>query len=263
MKCCIVRDLLPGYVDGLNSEETDAEVKKHLERCVDCRKICAQMSAELPKETLPEKKEVDFLQTLKVRIRQRYTFGAFLICVVLIGVTSFLRSCDLPVAYDPKKMTVELYQRAYTPNDYGLMKWTSVEALDPGTAQAVARGEYEIMDEIRLVLKECVRSDDLTSRGRTIERDGEKVRVVYYCYTRSLWNSLFSPGDNGFVNSSVSTGAIYEADFFRGESVENYEPRMREIYYLPMGNMNRLSLFSDEEFDALREDAVLVWSGKI
>lgn len=57
MKCCIVRDLLPGYVDGLNSEETDAEVKKHLEDCADCRKICAQMSAELPKETLPEKKK--------------------------------------------------------------------------------------------------------------------------------------------------------------------------------------------------------------
>ena len=38
---------------------------------------------------------------------------------------------------------------------------------------------------------------------------------------------------------------------------------MREIYYLPMGNMNRLSLLSNEEFEALKEDAVLVWSGKI
>ena len=71
MKCCIVRDLLPGYVDGLNSEETDAEVKKHLEDCADCRKIYEQMSAELPKATLPEKKEVDFLLKLKVRIRQK------------------------------------------------------------------------------------------------------------------------------------------------------------------------------------------------
>ena len=64
------------------------------------------------------------------------------------------------------------------------------------------------------------------------------------------------------MNSSVSTGAIYEAEFFR-DPVENYEPRMREIYYLPMGNMNRLSLLSNEEFEALKEDAVLVWSGKI
>ena len=38
---------------------------------------------------------------------------------------------------------------------------------------------------------------------------------------------------------------------------------MREIYYLPMRNMDRLGRLSDEEFDALREKATLVWSGVI
>lgn len=27
MKCCIVKDLLPGYIDGLTSEETNEEMK--------------------------------------------------------------------------------------------------------------------------------------------------------------------------------------------------------------------------------------------
>ena len=27
MKCCIVKDLLPGYIDGLTSEETNEEVE--------------------------------------------------------------------------------------------------------------------------------------------------------------------------------------------------------------------------------------------
>lgn len=258
MKCCIVRDLLPGYVDGLNSEETDAEVKKHLENCADCRKICEQMSAELPKETLPEKKEVDFLLKLKVRIRQKYVCYAFLIGAFLVCVTSFLKDFAIPVAYNPEKMTVEVFQTS----EYHPTQRSGAETSCSASAEAVVGEESDLAEEIRLVLKECVRSDGLTSRGRTIERDGEKVRVVYYCYTRSLWNSLFYPGENGFVNSSVSTGAIYEAEFFR-DPVENYEPRMREIYYLPMGNMNRLSLLSDEEFEALKEDAVLVWSGKI
>ena len=32
MKCCIVKDLLPGYIDGLTSEETNEEMKMHLEK---------------------------------------------------------------------------------------------------------------------------------------------------------------------------------------------------------------------------------------
>ena len=33
MKCCIVRDLLPGYIDGLTSSETNEEIERHLEEC--------------------------------------------------------------------------------------------------------------------------------------------------------------------------------------------------------------------------------------
>lgn len=262
MKCCIVRDLLPGYIDGLNSEETDMEVRKHLESCTACRTVCEQMSAKLPDETPPKKKEIDFLKKLKIRMGQRYAFGAFLICAFLFGVIGFLKAYDLPVPYDPEKMTVELFQKVRTLNDYGLMEWSMVDAPDSETAEAVGAEAYDTVDELRLVLKECVRSDGLTSRGRTIRRDGETVRVVYYCYTRSLWNSLLHPGNNGFVDSSIYAGAIYETNFFR-QSLENYEPRMREIYYLPMGNMNRLGRLSDEEFDAQKENAVLVWSGEI
>lgn len=262
MKCCIVKDLMPGYIDGLNSKETDMEVQKHLESCAACRAVYEQMTAELSDEAPPEKRDVDFLKKLKMRIRRRYVFGAFLICAAAIGVVSCLKAYDLPVPYDPERMTIGLFARAYTPNDYGLMAWSDVESLDPQTAEAAADGAYDTVDELRFVLQECVRSDDMTSRGRTIRRDDETVRVVYYCYTRSLWNSLFHPGVNGYVDSSVYRGAIYEKNFFR-ESLEKYEPMMREIYYLPMGNMNRLSGLTDEEFDALKEDAVLVWSGVI
>lgn len=262
MKCCIVKDLLPGYIDGLNSEETDAEVRMHLEGCGACRAVYEQMMAELADEAPPEKRDVDFLKKLKTGIRRRYVFGAFLICAAVIGVVSCLKAYDLPVPYDPERMTIGLFARAYTPNDYGLMVWSDVENLDPQTAEAAAGGAYDTVDELRFVLQECVRSDDITSRGRTIRRDGETVRVVYYCYTRSLWNSLFHPGVNGYVDSSVYRGAIYEKNFFR-ESLEKYEPMLREIYYLPMGNMNRLTGLTDEDFDALSEDAVLVWSGVI
>jgi len=261
MKCCIVRDLLPGYLDELTSEETNEEVKKHLEDCAACRTVYEQMSAELRTKDLPEKKEIDFLRKLKIRIRQRYMFGAFLFCALLISVVSFLKAYDLPVSYDPERMTVELFQETYTTNDYGLMEWTSAYTLEP-EAESVSGGDYDTRDRIHLVLKEGAGRFDSTSRGRTLRRDGESVRVVYYCYTRSLWERLFDAENNRGTSSSISTGMIYESNFFR-ISPENYQPKLREIYYLPMGNMNQLDRLSDKEFDAQRENAVLVWSGVI
>lgn len=259
MKCCVVRDLLPGYLDGLTSEETNEEAERHLKDCTACKKVYDQMSAKILTEELPKRGEVDFLKKLRRRIRQKHAFGAFLICALAILVVGFLTSYDVPVAYDPEKMTVGMSQIAYVPNDYGLMEWVHMDVLESETAQAVARGDYDAMDEIRLILQESVQSDGLTSSGRTIERNGETVRVVYYCYTRTLWNHLF-PETANFMDHSVSCGNIYEGSFFR-ES--NYRTKRREIYYLPMGNMNRLDRLSNEEFDAWKEQAVLVWSGVI
>ena len=39
MKCYIVKDLLPGYIDGLTCEETNAEIREHLKGCQDCRRV--------------------------------------------------------------------------------------------------------------------------------------------------------------------------------------------------------------------------------
>lgn len=64
------------------------------------------------------------------------------------------------------------------------------------------------------------------------------------------------------MDHSVAQGAVYETDFFQKASID-YQPEMREIYYLPLGNMNRLDRLSDEEFDMQKEEAVLVWKGVI
>ena len=38
MKCSIIQDLLPLYVDGVVSEDTAQAVEEHLETCEACRK---------------------------------------------------------------------------------------------------------------------------------------------------------------------------------------------------------------------------------
>ncbi len=50
MKCAIIRDLLPSYVDGLTSEESNQEIEKHLESCEACREYLASMRKEIVSE---------------------------------------------------------------------------------------------------------------------------------------------------------------------------------------------------------------------
>ena len=38
MKCEIIRDLLPSYLDELTSAESNQAIEEHLQECKDCRK---------------------------------------------------------------------------------------------------------------------------------------------------------------------------------------------------------------------------------
>ena len=65
LRCEIVQDLLPSYVDGLTSDETNEAIKDHLADCVSCRDMYERMkadetSAEENSEVMEkEKKEIN------------------------------------------------------------------------------------------------------------------------------------------------------------------------------------------------------------
>jgi len=85
LKCHIVKDLLPGYVDGLLGAETTAEVEQHLKECNGCRSDYEKMKS-LVKTQLPETtdKEVDYLK--KVRSKALVTAVCLFVVGVLIGM---------------------------------------------------------------------------------------------------------------------------------------------------------------------------------
>lgn len=263
MKCCIVKDLLPGYIDGLTSEDTNEEMKMHLENCNSCNTIYRQMTEELPIEIPPEKTEIDFLKKLKASMHRKYVIVALSTCVILFGATVFLKRYEIPVSYAPDCMTTELYKIAYIPNSRGLREWVYAGPADGAGPEDT--DDCQTIEQVRFVLnlseeqQRALKINHFTSNGRTIQRNGKTVRVVYYCYTRTLWNSLL---EDSFIGSTVREGEVFEENFYRNPNTD-YQPLEREIYYLPMGNMDRLDRLSDEEFDAKREEAELVWSGVI
>lgn len=67
LTCGVVRDLLPSYVEGLTSPESNTAVERHLSECPDCAQLRAAL-AGAPEQAAPEDtKEVDYLKKVKRR----------------------------------------------------------------------------------------------------------------------------------------------------------------------------------------------------
>jgi len=79
LACCVVRDLLPSYIEGLTEPETTALVKEHLEGCPDCRKTEQDMRTAIPLEK-PAKHELNFLK----RVRRTRLIAAALSCILAL-----------------------------------------------------------------------------------------------------------------------------------------------------------------------------------
>ena len=95
MKCEVVRDLLPMYIDDLCSEETCQEMKGHMEQCPECKRKLKEIS--IPVEAAieqEEKKEVSIKPMKKVKNklrRKNIAIGIItLVAILFIGGFSYL-----------------------------------------------------------------------------------------------------------------------------------------------------------------------------
>ena len=96
LRCEIVRDLLPTYIDGLTSEVTNEEMESHLSSCKECEMLYNEM--KIPIETPMETKEMDYLKKVKQRMNKRIITGVALIVgmfLLLIGIRMYVVGDDV------------------------------------------------------------------------------------------------------------------------------------------------------------------------
>lgn len=75
MNCDIVRDLMPGYIDGVISEAGSSAVREHLEDCGECRRVFMEMKEDMADQSTPgERAALDGFK--KIRSRTRYLKAA-------------------------------------------------------------------------------------------------------------------------------------------------------------------------------------------
>lgn len=90
LKCKIVEDLLPNYIDNLNSEETNEFIKNHLNECTNCKNIYERMKNEVSiNENRNDKKQVNFIKKYNSKMK---IFKSIFVIVVLIILVLFIHT---------------------------------------------------------------------------------------------------------------------------------------------------------------------------
>lgn len=261
MKCYIVKDLLSNYIDGQNCSETDAEIKKHLENCASCQSVYEKMSTTISLGTVERDKKIDFFGKLKRSMLKKNILIVILICGIIISFCIFAKNYEIEIPFDPDRMSAEVFRGAVVPDKDGDTSWVSLDELDFSATKNFIEGNLKEIELIQLTYKKISNISGQPHSSRTIYKNGEDIRVIYYCYQKTLWDSLFFWEDNKLP---YENGAAY-GSFLYGDEYQSidYRPQKTEIYYLQFNDPESLNALSDDEFVALKKQAQLVWSGVI
>ena len=95
MKCNIVKDLMPLYLDDLCSEETKQELENHMKECEDCKKIKDELAQpEQTSETQTEDLNKTIAPLKKVKKKMKKKNRLIAVCavflVIILGATGWL-----------------------------------------------------------------------------------------------------------------------------------------------------------------------------
>lgn len=96
MKCEMIRDLLPLYIDGLTSKESNQEIEKHLKNCEECQKYYQEMTGGIDNFSVitnEEIEEVNLIKKIKKKNRRKAIgifVGAFIMASIFMGIGFYL-----------------------------------------------------------------------------------------------------------------------------------------------------------------------------
>lgn len=246
LPCDVIRDLLPGYVDGLTSEASNDAVRSHLETCGDCRAALDAMRAPEPERTKTEEKELDFLRKTNRTSRLRalwaglgvLALAALALCVYAfaIGQKSLPDSllCDVNVS----DTALSLKAAPMAGGAVGNVKFTETDGVVTVSTNTVRasflhRGAAEETYTAEAPIRQVVVNDRIVwDEGAAIAPFAAKLYATRHAYLGSAWenvqtaNALFM----GAVKHSLDTESrpytwhveLWETEHEQSEGLENF-----------------------------------------
>lgn len=91
IKCEVIQDLLPLYVDDLTSSETKNEIEKHILNCQKCNLFYSDLKSSLIIENQEDRlMEIDYLKKIRTSSNKKYFFG-ILSSILIVSLVLFLK----------------------------------------------------------------------------------------------------------------------------------------------------------------------------
>jgi len=246
MTCQVVQDLLPLYVDGVVSEESEVLITEHTATCELCQKeLEALRTNDIGLHVSDESAaQMQVLQTLKKRIYKKIATVALSLVVVsllVIGGVAVFFAFRIVLPFDGERMSVVQVT--------GEVPVWGADGVFQG-AQMAQILELSVPENY---------SSSVASRQMLI--DGEETHVIAVYFFRTLAGRLpvgVSSADGGTVGSGTGSNTLRLAtsvdDAFGGET---------RVYYF-IGAANQSARRSDEEFyELLQQNATLLWQGRL
>lgn len=105
MKCEIIRDLLPMYLDGLTSEESNKAIGEHLDGCEPCKEVLERMKSETEVKAEEVKKKINPFRKFNRKMKASIA-AAVAVCIAFGGLG--YKAFGQGFAIDPDEMTMDV-----------------------------------------------------------------------------------------------------------------------------------------------------------
>ena len=229
IKCDVIQDLLPLYVDDVASKGSRTMVDEHIKSCSDCQEFLENMkSISFPDVTSMDELEIGALKTMKRKIRRTNNLIASSSIACAIIVFCVIMFYHTPVSFEASNIEVSPSGRVITIRNDGFDSLTGILIDDAFY--------FNVRSTIfTRYISPLIRGDDI-GHGRFSFYDigGGKPSLTNIFGNVDFRNNWTIP-----VGMDINAGDI------------------NRVYYL-QGNLHRLA--SDPEaFERVKGDAVLVW----
>jgi len=215
LHCDVIRDLLPVYVDGLESDATRQVVDEHLKDCQGCREALNAMRSPEPERAEAEQKELDFLQTARKRgLRSRLIVA---LAILLLTAAAF---CLRTFVIGSKSQTELVYSDANV-EDTSL----TLRCSPMGSADAIGKMSFSEENGVVTVTTRTVLASPL-HQGAAEERYNASAPIRQVIVNdRVVWDegadiSPFAAGlyatRHPYVGSASDNGKTASQLFFGG-----------------------------------------------
>ena len=184
IKCTIIQDLLPLYVDEVASIDTKEMVDKHLNQCDNCKKELEFMKQDI---YIPIEGKTHFLNRIGKKWRKKKIMtsiiSVLLTSITLIGVFSYIFYYETVIPYDKNLVKIEEQNDNQLNSHYFGKSYAGVNVTHPILLQI----------------------------------DGEKKNVSFIFYTKTIADS---PSRNLISNEQSINEEEYIFNLFENEKID-------------------------------------------